>query len=110
MIFQILIQNKMAIAVLFFKKILKNLLTFCGDYIIFIVATIKGGENMSPRTGRPKMENAKDTMFRVRLDDKTIEDLDFCAKSLDTTKSEIVRKGIKLVKSEIEANKFTKIP
>ncbi len=56
------------------------------------------------------MENAKDTMFRVRLDDKTIEDLDFCAKSLDTTKSEIVRKGIKLVKSEIEANKFTKIP
>ncbi len=65
---------------------------------------------MSPRTGRPKMENAKDTMFRVRLDDKTIEDLDFCAKSLDTTKSEIVRKGIKLVKSEIEANKFTKIP
>lgn len=111
MIFRILIQNKMAIAVLFFKKILKNLLTFCGDSIIFIVATIKGGgENMSPRTGRPKMENAKDTMFRVRLDDKTIEDLDFCAKSLDTTKSEIVRKGIKLVKSEIEANKFTKIP
>ncbi len=42
MIFQILIQNKMAIAVLFFKKILKNLLTFCGDSIIFIVATIKG--------------------------------------------------------------------
>lgn len=58
---------------------------------------------MSPRTGRPKLENAKDTMFRVRLDEDTKQDLEFCANQLNATKSEIVRKGIKLVKSEIEA-------
>lgn len=52
---------------------------------------------MSPKTGRPKAENPKDTMLRVRMDAKTIEKLDRCAKALETTRSDVVRRGIDLV-------------
>ncbi len=57
---------------------------------------------MSPKTGRPPIEKPKDYMLRVRLDKETVEDLKECAKTLQTNNSEIVRKGIQLVKSEIQ--------
>lgn len=57
---------------------------------------------MSPKTGRPKIENPKDTMLRVRLDDVYCEKLDKCAKSLNLSKSEVVRKGIDLVEQSIK--------
>lgn len=57
---------------------------------------------MSPRTGRPKIENPKDTVLRVRLDKETVADLKECAETLQTNCSEVVRKGIQLVKSEIQ--------
>lgn len=57
---------------------------------------------MSPRTGRPKIENPKDTMIRVRLDKGAFEDLKECAEILQTNNSEVIRKGISLVKSQIE--------
>ena len=28
---------------------------------------------VSPRTGRPKSDNSKDTMLRVRIDDETVD-------------------------------------
>lgn len=49
---------------------------------------------MSPRTGRPKSDNSKDTMLRVRIDEETVNKLDFASKKLDMTKSEVVRNGI----------------
>ena len=57
---------------------------------------------MSPKTGRPPIENPKDYMLRVRLDKETVEDLKECADALQTNNSEIVRRGIQLVKSQIE--------
>lgn len=57
---------------------------------------------MSPRTGRPKSDNPKSTVLRVRVDEDALEVLDECAQSLNTNKSEIVRKGIYLVQSEIQ--------
>lgn len=57
---------------------------------------------MSPKMGRPPIEKPKDFMLRVRLDKETVEDLKECAESLKTNNSEIVRKGIQLVKSEIQ--------
>ncbi|MCX4384275.1 MAG: hypothetical protein OSJ39_00580 [Clostridia bacterium] len=57
---------------------------------------------MSPRTGRPKIENPKDTMVRVRLDKESVEDLKVCAETLQTNNSEVIRKGIQLLKSEIQ--------
>lgn len=57
---------------------------------------------MSPRTGRPKAENPKDIQLKIRADKKTIEDLDFCCKALDKTRSDVIRLGIQRVKAEVK--------
>lgn len=49
---------------------------------------------MSPRTGRPKSDNSKDTMLRVRIDEETVNKLELTSKELGITKSEVVRNGI----------------
>lgn len=49
---------------------------------------------MSPRTGRPKIENSKDTMLRVRIDSEMVEKLESASKNLNITKSDVVRNGI----------------
>ena len=49
---------------------------------------------MSPRTGRPKSDNSKDTMLRVRIDDETVQKLEITSKELGISKSEVVRNGI----------------
>lgn len=49
---------------------------------------------MSPRTGRPKSDNSKDTMLRVRIDEETVNKLEITSKELNITKSEVVRNGI----------------
>lgn len=51
--------------------------------------------------GRPT-DNPKTTMFRVRLDEESIQKLDESAESLDITKSDVVRKGIDLVHKSLE--------
>ncbi len=61
---------------------------------------------MSPKMGRPPIENPKDTVLRVRLDKETVHDLKQCADTLQTNCSEVVRKGIQLVKSQIEKNRI----
>lgn len=75
-------------------KRLQNILTFCRYSIIFIVATKKEVLIMSPRTGRPKSDNSKDTMIRVRIDDETAKKLQIASEKLSISKSEIVRRGI----------------
>ena len=45
----------------------------------------------------PKPENPKDTMLRVRVDKITLAKLDESAEQLETTRSDIVRKGIDMV-------------
>jgi hypothetical protein len=57
---------------------------------------------MSPRTGRPKVDNPKDIQLKIRADKQTIEDLDFCCEKLDKTRSDIIRLGIQKVKTEAE--------
>lgn len=49
---------------------------------------------MSPRTGRPKSDNSKGTMLRVRIDDETVNKLEITSKELGISKSEVVRNGI----------------
>lgn len=57
---------------------------------------------MSPRTGRPKAENPKDTRIQIRLDKETLDKLDECATKSSTTRSDIIRQGIDLVYAEKE--------
>lgn len=64
------------------------------QYYIYCSDKKKGGEGMSPRTGRPKSDNSKDTMLRVRIDEETVNKLEITSKELNITKSEVVRNGI----------------
>ena len=56
---------------------------------------------MSPRTGRPT-ESLKDIKLQIRVDKQTLTELDECAAHDNSNRSEIIRKGIKLVKAEQE--------
>lgn len=56
---------------------------------------------MSKRMGRPT-ESPKNKLLQVRLDSETMQKLDTCAKYENTTRSEIVRKGINEVFDDIK--------
>ena len=49
---------------------------------------------ISPKIGRPKLENAKDMRIGVRLDRETVEKLDEVAALRNESRSEVVRRGI----------------
>jgi len=54
---------------------------------------------VSPRTGRPT-DIKKDIKLLIRVDKPTLDLIDACAEKENTTRSDIVRKGIQLVKAE----------
>ncbi len=58
---------------------------------------------MSPRTGRPKAENPKSTQIAVRLDNITLDKLDFVAQANSETRVETIRRGINTLYSELKA-------
>lgn len=53
------------------------------------------------KRGRPTM-CPKTTKLQVRIDDKTLRDLDKCAFEMGTTRSDVVRVGIQLVKEALK--------
>mgnify|MGYP002565521107 CR=1 FL=1 len=57
---------------------------------------------MSPRTGRPKAENPKATQVSVRLDQSTIDKLEYCMNKLNMTKAETLRAGIEAIYAGIK--------
>ena len=60
-------------------------------------ASISGQKKM----GRPT-NNPKTVMFRVRLDDESVRKLDEAAKTLNVSRSEIVRQGIAIVHGRLK--------
>ena len=52
---------------------------------------------LSPRTGRPKIENPKKNDVKVRLDDETTKQLDDYCMEHKITRAEAIRKGIHLL-------------
>ncbi|OUP53960.1 hypothetical protein B5F17_01755 [Butyricicoccus pullicaecorum] len=58
--------------------------------------------NLTPRTGRPVGEDGrKDKLLQIRVDQKTLSDLDDCAAKLQTSRSDVIRKGIQLVSEQL---------
>lgn len=47
------------------------------------------------------LEDPKSTTIRVRIDNKTIQKLDECCSELNTTRSEILRRGIDKVHNDL---------
>ncbi len=61
---------------------------------------------MSPRTGRPiKGTSKRDKSLQLRMSEDELELLDECAKILNETRTDVVNRGIKLVKNELDEKK-----
>jgi predicted transcriptional regulator len=56
---------------------------------------------MSPRTGRPKLDNPKSTQLAVRLDAETLDKLDKVAESNSEKRVQTIRRGIEKLYSEL---------
>ena len=59
---------------------------------------------MSPRTGRPTT-NKKPERVEIRLAPDELELMEECSKILNVSKTEVINKGVKLVKAEIDKKK-----
>ena len=53
------------------------------------------------KLGRPT-DSPKDIKLQIRVDRQTLNDLDECAITFDTNRSDIVRKGIQRIKADIK--------
>ena len=61
---------------------------------------------MSPRTGRPvKGEDRRDKSLQLRMSEKELSLLDYCAKKLEVSRTDVVSKGVLLVKEELDEKK-----
>lgn len=56
---------------------------------------------MSHKVGRPT-DNPKNIKLQIRVDGKTLQKLDEYALKLESTRSDVVRKGIDLVGAQLE--------
>ena len=54
------------------------------------------------KMGRPPSENPLSERIYLRADEKTKDVLDECVEQLQSTRSEVVRKGIYLVKDSLK--------
>lgn len=81
------------------KRSDNTLLPQRGDMEIF---TKKGGRKLTPRTGRPPLDDSRKHREFVRLNDQEKEKLDYCSKTTGKTKAEIIREGIDKVYQELK--------
>lgn len=56
---------------------------------------------MSP-AGRPKTQNPKNIRLEIRLTENENKLLEECAEQLGVTKTEVINRGINLVKEELD--------
>lgn len=57
---------------------------------------------MSPRTGRPPKENPRNINLNIRVTKDEAKLIQECADALGTTRTEVIVKGVKLVKAAIK--------
>lgn len=57
---------------------------------------------MSPTKGRPPIENPKNVRLEIRLTHEQAKMLADCAEQLNTTKTDVINMGIKMVKDELD--------
>lgn len=57
---------------------------------------------MAPKTGRPKSENPRNIRLEIRLSEDENKSLIECAEILEMTKTDVIVKGLKMVRSELD--------
>lgn len=61
---------------------------------------------MSSKAGRKKKDSPKDYMLRVRLDNETLDKLNYTAEKLNISCSELVRRGIEAEYLKVKTKKM----
>lgn len=51
---------------------------------------------MSPKLGQKLTDKPKDKLIQVRMDEETVEKLDYLAEEQNSDRSKIIRKGIEI--------------
>lgn len=62
----------------------------------------KVGDCMSPRTGRPPKDNPRNVNLNIRVTKEEAQLIQDCANALGTTRTEVIIKGVKMVKEALE--------
>lgn len=57
---------------------------------------------MTPRTGRPPVDNPKSVKMNIRISEETAKDLQECAEQLNISRVNVIEKGIQLVKNQLK--------
>jgi len=61
---------------------------------------------MSPKTGRPiKGDSKRDQSLQIRISCEELNTLDKCSKELNVSRTDVISKGIYLVKNELDVKK-----
>lgn len=57
---------------------------------------------MSPKMGQKIKENPKTVRLDLRLTKSEAEDLQYCADKLNTSRTDVINRGVQMIKKEIE--------
>lgn len=57
---------------------------------------------MSPSKGRPPIDNPKSVRFEIRMTTQQAETLAECAERLQVTRTDVINKGVEMVKAELD--------
>ena len=70
-------------------------------HIVLFMYGQKWGDLMSPRTGRPT-NNKKTERLEIRLTKQEADVLNECAERLGASKTEVINRGVLMVKAELD--------
>ncbi|MCI9333113.1 MAG: hypothetical protein HFG05_13260 [Oscillibacter sp.] len=57
---------------------------------------------MSPSKGRPPIDNPKSVRLEIRMTEQQAQTLTECAERLQATKTEVINKGVEMVKAKLD--------
>lgn len=57
---------------------------------------------MSPKLGQKIKDNPKNVRLDLRLTEKEAEDLQYCADKLQTSRTDVINRGVQKIKEEID--------
>lgn len=57
---------------------------------------------MSPRTGRPPKDNPRNVNLNIRVTKDEAQLIQNCADRLETTRTEVIIRGVEMVKAELD--------
>jgi hypothetical protein len=60
---------------------------------------------VSPKLGQKLTDNPKNVQLNLRLTKQEAEDIQYCADKLHTTRVDVVNRGVRKVKEEIDKTK-----